>query len=169
LSERVDVIDDVLAIEPHSRLDALREQRPEARTHTQSSYRAIFEPDGPAPVPVNERLAVALRVAVIHEQPELVAHYRARLEATAAAGSPSAESIAAGTGIESPRLAALLDHAKLLATAPAAATPEDIERLEAAGLEPDEIVIASHAIGFVSFQARVVAGLALLAEAGARP
>jgi CMD domain protein len=165
------VVDEILGIEPGSALAELRAQRPEAREHTEGSYREIFAPDDPGGVPLLERFAIALRVAAIHRQPELVAHYGGRLRAAAdeaplaAAPIPAAELIAEGTVSDS-RLAAVLRHAKLLATGPAAATPDDLERLRRAGLGVDEIVIVSQTIAFVSYQARLVAGLALIAARG---
>jgi CMD domain protein len=166
-----DVVDEILGIEPGSALAELRAQRPEARAHTEGSYREIFEPRDPGGVAILERFAIALRVAAIHRQPELVAHYSGRLPAAAdraplaAAPIPAAELIAAGT-VSDPRLAAILGHAELLATGPAAATPDDLERLRRAGLGVDEIVIVSQTIAFLSFQARLVAGLSLIAPRG---
>lgn len=164
----VDVVDEILGIEPGSPLAELRAQRPEARAHAEGSYREIFDPEDPGGVPLLERFAIALRVAAIHRQPELVAHYGGRLRAAAdetplaAAPIPAAELIAEGT-VSDPRLAAVLRHTELLATGPAAATPDDLEWLGRAGLGADEIVIVSQTIAFVTFQARLVAGLALIA------
>ena len=43
-----DVIDALVGIAPGSPLDAIRARRPEARTHAQASYRALFAPEVPA-------------------------------------------------------------------------------------------------------------------------
>jgi CMD domain protein len=166
-----DVVDEILGIELGSALAELRAQRPEARAHTQGSYRELFDPQDPGAVPLVERFAIALRAAAIHQQPELVAHYRGHLLAAAdhapraAAPIPAAELIAAGT-VSDPRLAAILRHTELLATGPGAATPDDLAQLRRAGLGVDEIVIVSQTIAFISFQARVVAGLSLIAHRG---
>ncbi|MEJ1979336.1 MAG: hypothetical protein WDN49_27790 [Acetobacteraceae bacterium] len=92
-----------------------------------------------------ERGQVALRVAELSGHAALAAHYRS----LAAPG---------------PRDEAILHHATLLATAPGRATRADIDALRDAGLTALEIVTLSQIAAFVSYQVRVAAGLALLAE-----
>ncbi|HUG35605.1 MAG TPA: hypothetical protein VML54_01570, partial [Candidatus Limnocylindrales bacterium] len=53
-----DVIDTLVGIVPGSPLDAIRARRPEARTHAQASYRALFAPETPGDVTAQERFAV---------------------------------------------------------------------------------------------------------------
>ena len=55
----VDVIDELVGIAPGSALDAIRARRPEARTHAQASYRALFAPESAGGVSAAERFAVA--------------------------------------------------------------------------------------------------------------
>ena len=54
-----DVIDALVGIGAGSPLDAIRARRPEARTHAQASYRALFAPEVPGDVTAQERFAVA--------------------------------------------------------------------------------------------------------------
>lgn len=54
-----DLIDAVVGIVPGSPLDLLRRGRPDARTHTQASAQALFEPVSAAEVSLLERAAVA--------------------------------------------------------------------------------------------------------------
>jgi hypothetical protein len=61
-----DVIDALVGIEPGSSLDAVRARRPEARTHAQASYRALFEPGVPGAVTAQERFALGTFVAGLH-------------------------------------------------------------------------------------------------------
>ena len=163
----VDVVDEILGIEPVSPLAELRAQRPEARAHAEGSYREIFDPEDPGGVPLLERFAIALRVAAIHRQPELVAHYGGRLRAAAdqtplaAAPIPAAELIAEGT-VSDPRLAAVLRHTGSCSTQPAqaAATPDDLEWLRAAlDWGPTRVDVISQTDRVCQFQARLVAGL----------
>lgn len=185
-----DVIDALLGIEDGSPLAALRAHRPEVRTHTQASYDALFtpwRPDAPAAagerpaagangkpgrgtlstgVGPEERYATALRVAVLHAHQPLVEHFRARLAGAGAGGVAAADVEAGLSEALPPRTAAILAHAELLALRPAAATPDDHERLRAAGLDTAGIVTVSQLVSFVSFQARVLTGLALLAGVG---
>ena len=72
--------------------------------------------------------------------------------------------VGAGAPPAGARLAAVLEHAERVATAPGSATPEHLRALEAAGLSAQAIVALSQLIAFVAYQIRVVAGLRLLAQ-----
>lgn len=124
----------------------MTQPRPAVVTHTQGAYEALFSPADPRGVSVGHRHAIALRIATLNEQPELAAHHR-----------PSAS-----TEVDDPVLAALLAHAELLTTKPAAATPADLQALRDVGLDETDIVTASQLIGFVNYQLRSFAALALL-------
>ncbi len=80
----VDVIDTLVGIAPGSPLDAIRARRPEARTHAQATYRALFAPDAPANVTAQERFAVAAFVVGLHGDTAAAAFYAERLAATGA-------------------------------------------------------------------------------------
>jgi CMD domain protein len=71
----VDVIDELVGIAPGSPLDAIRARRPEARTHAQASYRALFAPESAGGVSAAERFAVAGFIAGLHGQPAIAAFY----------------------------------------------------------------------------------------------
>jgi CMD domain protein len=79
-----DVIDALVGITPDSPLSAIRARRPEARTHAQATYRALFAPEAPGPVTVQERFAVGGFVAGLHEAPAIAAFYAARLAGSGA-------------------------------------------------------------------------------------
>jgi len=79
-----DVIDRLVGIGPGSPLHAIRLRRPEARTHAQASYRALFAPDHPGQVTLPERFAVATFVAGLHGAAEAHAFYAGELAATGA-------------------------------------------------------------------------------------
>src|SRR5712691_5481754 len=76
-----DVIAELSGIAPGSALAELRAQRPEAMTHAQGSYAALFDPADVRGLSRTERLAVALRVATLHDATAAAAHYRRRLMA----------------------------------------------------------------------------------------
>lgn len=80
----VDVIDQLVGIAPGSPLDAIRARRPEARTHAQASYRALFAPAAPGHVTAQERFAVGTFVTGLHGGPRIAAFYRAGLAASGA-------------------------------------------------------------------------------------
>ncbi|MBD9402240.1 alkylhydroperoxidase domain protein [Comamonas sp. CMM02] len=62
------------------------------------------------------------------------------------------------------RLYAAFHHAHFLVFHPRDAAPERVRALEAAGWLPDDIVVLSQLVAFLSFQLRVVAGLRVLVE-----
>jgi alkylhydroperoxidase domain protein/CMD domain protein len=161
-SLQYDVISDLAGVQPDSPLADLRAQRPEATTHAQGSYAALFANSDGA-LSRLERLAAALRVAVRHSSSAAAEHYRQRLRDAGAGSDIIAEALdnpPSASG--SPRLQAILAHADLLASRPAQARPEHLQALADVGLSTPEIVSLSQAIGFVSFQVRVIAGLRLL-------
>lgn len=130
-------------------LQALREQRPVAREHSQRSFEVLLAPTGEGSLSPLERYAVALRVASLHASEPLISIYRQGMAEFVPTVPPA-------------RLEAMLSHADLLSTDPAAARPSHLAALAEAGLSAAEIVTLSQLIGFVSYQVRVVAGLALL-------
>lgn len=172
-SSSIDVINALTDIAPDSRLADLRSQRPEATEHAQGSYTALFDPLEPVGLNPVERFAIALHVATIHESPETITHFKARLLAcgadpevvTAAAAPASPVEVSASI---SPRLRAALRHAELVTRRPVDATRDDLQLLADAGLATVEIVVLSQIVAFVSFQVRVVAALQLLG-AGSNP
>ena len=82
-----DVIDTLVGIGPGSSLDAVRARRPEARTHAQVSYRALFEPEIPGDVTAQERFAVGTFVVGLHGEAAIAAFYAAGLSARGASAS----------------------------------------------------------------------------------
>jgi CMD domain protein len=86
-SPDADVIDRLVGIGPESPLHAIRLRRPETRTHAQASYRALFAPDNPGHVTLEERFAVGTFVAGLHGAAETHAFYAGEL--AAAGASPS--------------------------------------------------------------------------------
>jgi alkylhydroperoxidase domain protein/CMD domain protein len=159
-----DVLNALLGIDADSALAQLRAQRAEATSHTQGSYQALFA-DAPATgVSPIERLATALRVAALHQEPALVDHYASRLRATPGASEALIAGVVTGSDAAGlpDRLRVILAHVDLLVVRPAAATPADLHALQAAGLSDAEIVTVSQVIAFTSFQVRVFVGLSLL-------
>ena len=79
-----DVIDTLVGIASGSPLDAIRARRPEARTHAQASYRALFAPEVPGDVTAQERFAIASFVTRLHGEAAIAAFYAAGLSARGA-------------------------------------------------------------------------------------
>jgi CMD domain protein len=95
-----DVIDALVGIAPGSPLDAIRARRPEARTHAQATYRALFAPKTPGGITGQERFAAGAFVAGLHGGAAVAAFYAERL---AASGAPAALCEAVGAAIAGAR------------------------------------------------------------------
>lgn len=80
------LIDRLVGIDPGSPLDTSFAARAEARAQAELSYHLLLHPVGAGAVSLLERHAIAAFVAVLHDQPETRAHYRALLERSDAGG-----------------------------------------------------------------------------------
>ena len=74
-----DVIDHLAGLTPDSSLAAIRDRKPITRQQAQASYRALFEPDDPGDMTLQERFAIATFVAGLHNEPEIIPFYIAAL------------------------------------------------------------------------------------------
>jgi CMD domain protein len=90
----LDVIDHLTGITPGSRLDLVRSARPEARTHSQKSFAALFSPADPGSLSILDRHALAAFVAGLHQDSTTSDFYATRL-ASLGADSGIGEIIAA--------------------------------------------------------------------------
>lgn len=123
-----------------------------------AGYHALF----PDQVPLSryvtlspyDRLSTALTVAQVTGVQSLCSHYAARL---APLHSPDA------SRESNIRLAQITQYARQLASQPTLICRKALQQLAEVGLSPADIVTFSQVIGFVSYQARVVAGVAALA------
>ena len=86
-STDTDEIDTLVGIAPGSPLEAIRARRPEARTHAQASYRALFAPEVPGDVTAPERFAVGSFVTGLHGGTAMAAFYAAGLAASGASAA----------------------------------------------------------------------------------
>jgi CMD domain protein len=153
-----DIIDAAAGLGSGSPVAALRRQREAFVRHTQGSHDVLIAPEDAGGVSMVERAAAALRVASIEREAALITQYRERL------GEIGADAAAIEAMQAAPRLAAILRHVSLVATAPGSATRADLDALRNAGIAPRDIVVLAQIVAFVSYQVRVVAGLRALAE-----
>ena len=152
-----DIVDAAAGLVPGSAVALLRRQREAFVRHTEGSHDVLIATADSGGVSLVERAAAALRVAAIEHDTALIAHYRARLREIGA-------DVAAIEALDVPaRLAAMLRHVSLVATAPGSASAADLDALRDAGLTPCDIVTIAQIVAFVSYQVRVVAGLRALA------
>ncbi len=126
---------------------------------TEKSHDASLRPIDTGSLSYSERAGLACRIAKRNNDAALTRHY----ETMFGVGSQAI----ADTGFEGggdTRLKAIIRHTDLVTLNPKDATARDITALQAAGLDDADIVRLSELIAFVSYQARVVAGLRLMAE-----
>ncbi|MEI4472203.1 CMD domain protein [Frigidibacter sp. MR17.24] len=186
MTEASDVIDLLAGLPPAS---ALRAARPTARDYAQKSHDALFVAPAPGSMPLVERLAVAVFVALLHGDAPAIARYEAplgqcgdrgpvpdllpalRRVARAAAttgpygnGDRSGPTLRVETAAFGARLAAALDYAHLLVFHPRDAGRAALEPLVAAGWGATEIVTLAQVVSFLCFQIRAGAGLRVLAS-----
>src|SRR5262245_56700318 len=89
-----DVIDTLVGITLGSALDAIRARRAEARAQAQASYHALFAPEVPGSVTLQERFAMGAFVTGVHGDTSVAAFYAAGL-AAAKAGATLREAVTA--------------------------------------------------------------------------
>ncbi|MBJ2103172.1 CMD domain-containing protein [Serratia ureilytica] len=123
-----------------------------------AGYHALFPDQVPlsryVTLSLYDRLSTALTVAQVTGVQSLCSHYAARL---APLHSPDA------SRESNIRLAQITQYARQLASQPTLICRKALQQLADVGLSPADIVTFSQVIGFVSYQARVVAGVAALA------
>lgn len=110
------------------------------------NQRAVLAPHEPGGLSLDERRAIARRIALRLGHAALADGY---------GPAPAAEPSDA-------RWAAILHHVDLVTDRPREATRADIDALREAGIGEADIVRLSQLIAFVNYQARVIAGLRLI-------
>ncbi len=169
-----DLIDAVLGLAPGDPIALVRRQRDKVAVATQGSHQALFDPDlsagDPAALTRQERLQVGLYACRLTPSPALAAHYRTALAEAgldarrlAVAADGSLDEPAAGS--DDPRLAALLGFTRTLVERPVDGDRAALQRLPTAGLSTAAVVALAQLIAYLSYQTRLVAGLAAMAAA----
>lgn len=136
---------------PHAQ--AARQQRAKAITATQACEDLLFAPDLSGGLTQAERLTLARNVAADSGVTALAEHYGAQLKDLPAP-------------VQDARWQAITHFTHLLATQPAAADRAALLALPSAGLPTPDVVLIAQLIGFVAYQARVLAGVSALAALG---
>jgi len=167
-STAFDTMDHLAGVAAGGPVAQLRAARPEVVRASEASDRALLVPDDLGGVSVIERAMIAYRVGLRTPSAALAQWHGEQLRAlgvsdatlTALAQFPDANS---EDHALTPRLRTILSHADRITDAPGAATAADIAALKAAGLTPREIVTVSQLIAYLSYAARMIVGLRLLA------
>ena len=151
-----DVIDIAAGLAPGTALQTARRFRTTVVDATQASHDALLYETVPG-LSTADRLRVAVHCCDAAQAPRLAAHYRVLL-----AQQPAGEA-------SSPALPAMLTWAGLLTTAPRRGDRQALQALQAAGLPDPAIVALAQLVAFLSYQTRVVAGLAAVEGALVSP
>ena len=151
-----DVIDAAAGLTPGSALQTARRFRATVVDATQASHDALLGELVPG-LSTADRLRVAVHCCDAAQAPRLAAHYRVLL-----AQQPAGEA-------SSPALPAMLTWAGLLTTDPRRGDRQALQALQAAGLPDPAIVALAQLVAFLSYQTRVVAGLAAVEGALVSP
>ena len=123
---------------------------------------AVIAPRDAGGFPSDWRRAVAARIATLNALPELAAHYLGGVTDPALRGL--ADSDATGRDDRERSVITFMDR---VATQPRDVQAEEIEALKAAGVTDADIVRLCELNAFMSYQCRVLAGLAVLEGASA--
>ncbi len=123
---------------------------------------AVIDPRDPGGFPSPWRRAISARIALQNALPELAAHYLAGV--TEPALRILADPTEPGRDDRERSVITFMDR---VATQPRAVQAEEIEGLKAAGVTDADIVRLCELNAFMSYQCRVLAGLAVLKGASA--
>lgn len=118
---------------------------------------AVTQPRDPGGFPSQWRLAITARIAALNGQQNLVDHYLAAVTEPALRGL--ADPTQSGRDAQEQAVLAFMDK---VATEPRAVLAEDVEGLKAVGVPESDIVRLCELNAFMSYQCRVLAGLAIL-------
>ncbi len=172
-SSGTDLIDQLVGLVPGSATHGVRHRRDKVVQATQGSYEALFDPALPG-LSLAERLLVALYACRLTPAPALAVHYQTRLEGLAPDPSLQSAVLAAAlaavqsdapAGVSDRRLRAMLEFTRVLILKPIEGDRALLETLPAAGISTPAIVALSQLIAFLSYQTRLVAGLAAMRAA----
>jgi CMD domain protein len=172
---KLDLIDQLAALQPGGATHLLRHQRDKVALATQGSYDGLFDPALPG-VTLLERLQVSLFACRISNADALAAHYRSRLQelSTDAIENKAAQAlIEAGVSAElaslpDVRLRAMLNFTRTLILTPVEGDKAALLALSAAGISTPAVVTLAQLIAFLSYQIRLVSSLAALQAAQQR-
>lgn len=152
-----------LFLEQGGQVQQLRSARTKVLDATEGSYQALFDPDLPGSLSLEERLLVAFYASALTPQAQLAAHYRERLHgALLEPGVLPALAADDLSRLNAPRLLALLSFTRSLIRNPVEGDRLALERLLQAGLEPIDVVTLGQLVAFLAYQVRLASGLAAL-------
>ena len=163
-----DTIDRLAGLRADTPLFATRHERSKVALATQACEDLLLGDSLAGDLSQAERLVFAAEQARVSGIPALEAEYRARAIALGDAVSPALRRIleTAGSTTDNARLDAMLHFVRTLALNPAHSDQATLLAIPAAGLSVDGTVLLAQLIGFVAYQARLLAGVQAMVALG---
>jgi uncharacterized protein YciW len=167
-----DLIDKLSALVPGGATYALRHRRDKVALATQGSYEGLFDPDLPG-LTLEERLLVALFASRLSKAEGMATHYRSRLETLSSRDERVSSALAlveAGesadlSSLSNTRLCTILKFTRTLILKPVKGDKAALLAVSSAGVSTPALVTLAQLIAFLSYQIRLVSGVAALQAA----
>lgn len=163
-----DTIDQLAGLQADHALHAIRHQRAKVALATQACEDLLLGSELPSTLSQAERLVLAAEQARVSGITVLQQLYQQRAQALAL--SPALRRVLDEHGCTTgdARLDAMRHFVRSLSLEPAQSDRQALLNIPAAGVSVDDTVLLAQLIGFVSYQARVIAGLQAMVAAGSQ-
>jgi len=155
--KRPDVIDRAAGLSVLDGLMALRAERPEFLNGADMCRASVLTPKEDLALAPDLRLAIARRIILTSDNPDLIAEYPVP-------GKGDIKALAQGDTPDDPMLRAIAQHTDMIAQNPSAASRAHLEALLQAGLSVPQVIALSELMAFATFQIRVVHGLSIMKD-----
>lgn len=163
-----DTIDQLAGLQADHALHAIRHQRAKVALATQACEDLLLGSELPSTLSQAERLVLAAEQARVSGITVLQQLYQQRAQALALPPALRRVLDEHGCTTGDARLDAMRHFVRSLSLEPAQSDRQALLNIPAAGVSVDDTVLLAQLIGFVSYQARVVAGLQAMVAAGSQ-
>lgn len=163
-----DTIDQLAGLQADHALHAIRHQRAKVALATQACEDLLLGSQLPSSLSQAERLVLAAEQARVSGITALQQLYQQRAQALPLSAPLRRVLDEPGCTTGDARLDAMLHFVRSLALEPAQSDRQALLNIPAAGVSVDDTVLLAQLIGFVSYQARVIAGLQAMVAAGSQ-
>ena len=163
-----DTIDQLAGLEQGSPTFTTRHEREKVALATQACEDLLLGNTLDSALSQAERLVLAAEQARVSGVSALEAEYRGRAQALGAAITPELRKILDKPGAQTgnARMDAMLHFVRTLALNPAESDQAALLAIPAAGLSLNDTVLLAQLIGFVAYQARLLAGVKAMSDMG---
>ncbi len=163
-----DTIDQLAGLQADHALHAIRHQRAKVALATQACEDLLLGSELPSTLSQAERLVLAAEQARVSGITVLQQLYQQRAQALALPPALRRVLDEHGCTTGDARLDAMRHFVRSLSLEPAQSDRQALLNIPAAGVSVDDTVLLAQLIGFVSYQARVIAGLQAMVTAGSQ-